>query len=677
MKETILTGQSADIVAENIEKLKQLFPEVFCEESIDFDRLKAVLGEYVNDDDERYSFTWWGKSEALQLAQTPSTGTLLPCPEESKDWDTTENLYIEGDNLEVLKLLQKTYHNRIKVIYIDPPYNTGKEFVYSDDYKDGVRNYKEITGQIDSTGNSISTNSETVGRYHTNWLNMMYPRLRLARNLLKDEGAIFISIDDHEAHNLRKLCDEIFGQVNFIGNFTVENNPKGRKNSKFISVTNDYCLVYAKNINKAQFLKVVPKHASDMAMDENGDYIRKSGKRVLVGENFLNNPVKDFNSDKHYSVYYNKKTDKLEIRKEDSITNGDSELISKGFKRYLTYRDGIFIENTYTHQKLLELFSEGRLNIQETKIYEKHFSNMMQIKSVLTNIKYEAIVNNQKVLYKLDLKTTSAKRSLDKLMGGNIFDFPKNPSFIKTLISLNSNENSLILDFFSGSSTSAHAAMNLNAEDNGKRRFIMVQIPEKTDKGSIAYEKGYKTISDIGKERIRRAGEKIKRRLSKQYKAQQSKLLVSDEVKVMNPDELDIGFKVFKLDNSNLVKWQPDSENLNASLLGSIENFVEGRTKLDLVYEIMLKYGVDLTVPVEHYDADEKTIYSVGMGELIICLDDDITMEVINKIIHLKNDLNPDVTRVIFKDSGFKDDSTKVNARETLRTNGVDEMVSI
>ena len=247
MNETHLDSHSLDIVSENIQKLKQLFPEIFCEDSIDFDKLKAVLGEYTDDDSERYNFTWWGKHRALRLAQTPSTGTLRPCKEESKDWDTTGNLYIEGDNLEVLKLLQKAYHGKIKMIYIDPPYNTGNDFVYPDDYKDNLRNYLELTEQVDNEGRKISTNSEASGRYHTNWLNMMYPRLRLARNLLRDNGVVFISIDDHEVDNLRKICTEIFGESNFVSNLIWEKKYTRANDAKWFSDNHDHILCYAKN----------------------------------------------------------------------------------------------------------------------------------------------------------------------------------------------------------------------------------------------------------------------------------------------------------------------------------------------------------------------------------------------------------------------------------------------
>ncbi|MDO9546969.1 MAG: site-specific DNA-methyltransferase [Pelolinea sp.] len=674
MKENTLNGQSADIISENIQKLKQIFPEVFCEETIDFEKLQAVLEEYSDDDKERYNFTWWGKSQALRLAQTPSMGTLRPCKEESKDWDTTENLYIEGDNLEVLKLLQKSYHGKIKMIYIDPPYNTGNDFVYKDDYKDPLKNYLEMTGQVNEGGEKVSTNSEASGRYHTNWLNMMYPRLRLARNLLHEKGVIFISIDDNEIDNLKKLCNETFGEENFIGNFTVENNPKGRKNSKFISVSNEYCLVYAKNLNFAQFKKVIPKHAFDMAMDENGNFIRKSGKRVLVGENFLNNPIKDHSSDKHYSVYYNANLNEIQVLKETSITDCNNELIDAGFKRYITYRENIFIENTYSQQMLVSLFAEGKLDIRENKIYEKHYSEMMQIKSVLSNTKYDAIVNNQKILFELDLKTTSAKQALDKLMNGNVFDFPKNISFIKTLLNLNTADESLVLDFFSGSSTTAHATMELNAEDNGKRKFIMVQLPELTDEKSEADKAGYKNICEIGKERIRRAGEKIKAEL-RENQSKQPSMLQDD--KTVNQDDLDIGFKVFKLDSSNLKKWNPDYEHVEASLLDSIENYVDGRSEMDVVFEIMLKYGIDLTFPIEEFKVGGKKIYSIGFGALMICLDQDITTDVANEIARLKEDLKPEVIRVVFRDNGFKDDSVKTNTKEILRNAGIDEIVSV
>ncbi len=333
MKDTYLNGESKDIAAENIQQLKQLFPEVFAEDSIDFDKLKAVLGKYVDDDDERYNFSWWGKSRALRLAQTPSTGTLRPCPEESKDWDSTENLYIEGDNLEALKLLQKTYHNKIKMIYIDPPYNTGKDFVYPDDYKDSVKNYKEITGQVDSEGRNIFTNTETSGRFHTNWLNMLYPRLRLARNLLRDDGAIFISIDDKEVANLRKICDEIFGEENFVANIVWQKKYAATNDAKGFSVMHDHIIAYQKSEAFDRIL--LPRTAKQ---NKPYKYDDGDGKGLWRSDNLL---VKTFSESSVFSIT-NPNTGKDYYPPEGSSWRGSRETIEKWLEenRIFFGRDG-------------------------------------------------------------------------------------------------------------------------------------------------------------------------------------------------------------------------------------------------------------------------------------------------------------------------------------------------
>jgi len=624
MNETHLNGESKDIVAENIQQLKQLFPEVFAEDSIDFDKLKAVLGE---------------------------TGTLRPCPEESKDWSTTKNLYIEGDNLEVLKLLQKTYHNKVKMIYIDPPYNTGNDFVYPDDYKDNLKNYKEITGQVDSGGKNISTNSESSGRYHTNWLNMMYPRLRLARNLLHDDGVIFISIDDHEVDNLKKMCNEVFGEENFIAQIIVQVN-KGGRDYLPIAKTHEYLLCYVKSQNAE--INLVPK--TDMSSFKFSDSSGKYELRELRNRNPKFN--KNNRPNLYYPIYANPKI---------SDQHGYSPVS-------LTKSDEFSIE-------VFPLNSEGQSSCWrwgKPRVNENIVSNDPRASNVVSKQKRDGGWN----IYEKNRKTdTKAKALWDEknvrtergtivfreLFGKSYFDHPKPIELVQKALMLGSNSNSLILDYFSGSSTTAHAVLNLNTLDGGSRKFIMVQLPETVEQKSEASNAGYENICEIGRERIRLAGDKIKAELTKKYQNQIQQPTLIEGERVIAPDDLDIGFKVFKLDSSNLRKWQPDADNLNASL--------EGRSELDVVYEIMLKYGIDLTLPIEEYKAGEKTIYSVGLGALMICLDTEITTKVAQEIVRLKNELKPEVMRVVFRDTGFKD--AKTNTKEILRTNGVDEIVSI
>lgn len=655
-----LDGKSMDIVEENIEQLKELFPSVFSEGKIKFNQLEELLGNYVVEDEDHYNFTWHGKRQAGRLAQTPSTGTLRPCKDESVDWDTTENLFIEGDNLEVLKLLQKSYHRQVKMIYIDPPYNTGNDFVYEDDYKDGVKNYLEMTGQVDSEGKKMGTNSSSAGRYHTNWLNMMYPRLKLARNLLKDDGVIFISIDDNEQSNLKKLCDEVFGEENYVGLLSVENNPKGRKNSRFVSVNNDYCLIYAKNKEISSFIENIPKNASDMKEDENGDFVHNSGKRVLVGENSFNKKTTNINSEKHYSVYYNEHDNHIIIEQEPNLDSVNQDLINKGYKRYISSRDNSFIENTYTKSKLLDLSEDGALEFKEDKIFEKNFSSSIRIKSILANKEYEAIVNGKKVNFKLDVKTTSAGTHIKELFDtkDTVFSAPKNIGLLKTLITLFDDDEFLVLDFFCGSATTAHAVMKVNAEYNKKIKFIMVQIPEICDEKSEAFKAGFPNIAELSKERIR---------------------LSAKEVKNENPDyNGDLGFKVFKLDTSNIKRWDAGFDTLESDLLGAVDYLVDGRTDEDVLYELCLKLGLDLTMKIETRTIADKKVFILGRGYLVVCLDNDITMELVNGIGALKEELAPeDGMRVVFKDDGFKDDVVKTNALQTLKRYGIDDVKSL
>jgi adenine-specific DNA-methyltransferase len=633
MKDTHLSGESKDIVAENIQQLKQLFPEVFAEENIDFDKLKAVLGEYVDEDDERYNFTWWGKSKALRLAQTPSTGTLRSCLEESKDWDTTQNLYIEGDNLEVLKLLQKSYHGKVDMIFIDPPYNTGYDFVYRDDYKDSLKNYLEITGQIGEEGKKLSTNPETSGRFHTNWLNMIYPRIRLARNLLSLNGVIFISIDDNEHSSLKLVCDEVFGSGCFIGDFVWRSSDNSNNNALTISEDHNYILVYSKKIDwRPNFINYEERrsHFQNPDNDPRGPW-------------FDGNPVNNPGLRPHLQFDIKTPSGKT-IQHPPNGWRWSLETINKKIET-----------------------GEIRFSEDESRIIRRTYLNEiggLPPSSLCINL--EKTGSTRKAKFEL-------KRLFPEIPVVSLFSTPKPTLLIKYLLQIGSKKDSIIMDFFSGSGSTGDAIIQQNVEDGGMRNFVLVQLDEAVDDKNAVY----KSISDIGKERIRRAGEKIKANLTEKYQAQQGQMMIQEEEKVMNPDDFDIGFKVFKLDSSNLRKWQPDADDLDASLFASIENFVEGRSELDVVYEIMLKYGIDLTLPIKEYKSDNKTIFSVGLGALMICLDTDITTEVAQEIVRLKGKIQPEVMRVVFRDTGFKDDSAKTNTKEILRTNGVVEIVSI
>ena len=652
MKITTLDGKTPDIAEENIQKLKQIFPDVFTEDKVDFEKLQQVLGEYVEDSKERYNFTWNGKGQALRLSQTQSLGTLRPCKEESKHWDTTQNLYIEGDNLEVLKLLQKSYHSKVKMIYIDPPYNTGKDFVYPDDFHDSLENYKKLTGQVDSEGNRLSTNTEASGRYHTDWLNMMYPRLRLARNLLTDDGVIFISIDDNEVDNLKKICNEVFGEDNFVNIIAWVNNITGRQISGYgAAKTYEFILVYAKNINNLSTFTIPIKFAKEAIPDVykgfNKDIRTDERGEFAVGDTLYNHN-RIFNEETRpnlvFSIYYNPDTGEL---KPDDIG-----LNKPGFIELEPHKNGDGTHKYHAWRWSRQKIVNESYNLIVLKTKSGGYEIYTKIREFTTTVLKDIITN-------ISNGDTEFKQLFD---GRKCFDYPKSTNLLKTLLGvIPKYEDTIILDFFSGSSTTAHAVMQLNAEDGGNRKFIMVQLPEPTDEKSEAHKAGYMNICEIGKERIRRAGEKIK---------EENK----DKENIAN---LDIGFKVLKLDTSNIRKWQPDYDNLEQSLLDYIDNYVEGRTELDVVYEIMLKYGLDLTYPVDEFTIADKKVYSIGFGMLMICLEDEITTEVAKGILEKVKELAPETTRVVFKDNGFKTDSNKTNIKEILKCGGIEEFITL
>ncbi len=618
-----LDGKSKDIINENIEKLKELFPEVFAEGKIDFSKLQEELGEFTDKENERYNFTWNGKQEAKRIAQIPSTGTLRPCKEESKNWDSTQNLYIEGDNLEVLKLLQKSYHKKVKMIYIDPPYNTGKDFVYKDNFRDNIKNYMEQTGQIDSDGNRLSTNSDTNGRYHSDWLSMMYPRLKLARNLLKDDGVIFISIDDNEVANLRKLCDEIFGEDNSIGNICWKKKTNGN-NMGEIPPVHDYILVYSKSsidnllLGEKMPQSYIDKNYQNPDNDINGPWTTSDLSANHVGPLF---PISNPNTGKEYFP-------------------------AKG--RYWVFNE----------EEVNSRIESGRIIFGKTgdsapvqkKYLEERESMRWKVDSWWDNAGY-----NQ-----------DGTAEINSLIGAKFFSHPKPTQLIQKLITTTL-EDGIVLDFFSGSATTANSILNINNQENTSIRYICIQIPEETDEKSEAYRGGYKTICEIGKERIRRAGEKI----------------IADNTD-KDLSNLDIGFKVYKLDSSNIKEWDSDFENLEQNLFDAVDNIKEDRTSEDLLYEILLKYGLDLTLPIEEKTIESKTVYNIGFGALVVCLDDNITITVVEAIAKfIKEQVVYDEeqkkrhARVVFKDGSFADTNVKTNAIQVLKQFDIDDVVSI
>ncbi|MFO4755239.1 site-specific DNA-methyltransferase [Vibrio cholerae] len=606
-------SKSADITEGNIQQLKQLFPDVFSEGKIDFEALKAVLGEAVDDRDERYNFTWNGKNQARQIAQTPSTGTLRPCKEKSINWDSTENLFIEGDNLEVLKLLQKSYHKKVKMIYIDPPYNTGKDFVYKDNFQNNIKNYLEITGQLDIDGKKLSTNSESSGRYHSDWLNMLYPRLKLARNLLKDDGVILISIDEVEMSNLKMICNEIFGEDNHIADFVWKNKKGGGNDSKYVAVEHEYVVMYAKShVNlHALFEPYKPEYLTRYKeQDDEGKFFwdtfkRKSGKQ-----------------------YYP-----------------------------IECPDGSVLELDENNNKISWLRSEARFKSDlikgDVRIVKINDSWTVHFKQRLPKGKKPRSVFLEDSILSECGTTSAGSAELLSLFKKDVFSNPKPVELISHFLSFNLGEDDIVLDFFAGSGTTGHSVFNL-VSSGKKAKFVLVQLPEEitstTEIGKNALSLGYKQISDVTRERL---------------------------IKVNDGLNLNLGFKVFTLSDTNILQWDADFENLEPALRLAAKSIKEDRTSEDVLYEILLKYGLELTESVEETMVEGKKVFVVGDGALMVCLDDDITEAVVEGIAKLKQELDTEVTQVVFKDQGFADSVVKTNAIQILKQYDIDDVKSI
>ena len=632
MDKNILDGLSMDLENTNMEKLKTVFPECFSEGKLDIDKLLSLCGEYIDDDFEKYKFEWKGKAECLHLAQKRSTGTLRPCREESVSFDDTNNVYIEGDNLEVLKLLQTAYYNKVKMIYIDPPYNTGNDFVYEDDFADPMARYKEITEQ------TTKSNPETMGRFHTNWLNMMYPRLRLAANLLRDDGVIFISIDDNEVDNLKKVCNEVFGEENFVSQVIVQTNPRGRTFDRFIAKTHEYILIYVKSID-IDCLYEIPKDEKAIAgyskEDEKGKY------RLLELRN--RNPV--FNRKNRplmfYPIYAD--PDKLDVSLEPTERH-TVEIYPRNSKG----EDGCWTWGLPKAKNETSLLIANLANTGKWSVFRKDY------------LEGSSLFTKSKALWlEKEMNHENGKELMGKLFGKTPFDFPKSIDYIKKCLQIGTYKDSddIILDFFSGSATTAHAVMQLNAEDGGNRRFICVQLPELCDEKSEAYKAGYKNICEIGKERIRRAGKKI-------IEEKGGQIGIDDEEK----KPLDIGFKVFKLDTSNLRIWDNTPitgdnqiEMFTERMNSMIDSIKDDRTDMDVVYEVMLKMGIPLDIPVQYIEVNGKVVYIVGDFLLMIALFDNITAEDIEAIAEYAP------AKIICAEHGFADDSALSNAHYILR----------
>ncbi|PHS00149.1 MAG: site-specific DNA-methyltransferase, partial [Blastopirellula sp.] len=539
-------GQSTDIVAENIEHLKELFPEVFTEGGVNFDTLRQLLGDakVLDEGEEKYGLNWHGKKKARQISLTPSTGTLLPCVEDSVDWNATKNLFIEGDNLEVLKLLQKSYANKVKMIYIDPPYNTGKEFVYPDNYKDNLDTYLRYTGQIDEDGIKFSSNTESSGRKHTNWLNMMYPRLKLARNLLKSDGCIFISIDDNEQSNLKKVCDEIFGEENFVANIVWQKKYSPQNDAKYFSDMHDHILLYAKS---KEIWRPIPLPRTD---EQNAAY--KNPDNDPRGPWKATDSTCNKSRTERPNLYY-------PIVKPDG-----TEVLP------LETRVWRYSRNVHEGKQKDNRVWWGKGGDNGTPAYKSFLSEVKDGRVPTTIWSYKDGGHNQ-----------LAKQELNALIPESPFQTPKPVKLIQLMasIAVKPNDGDIVLDFFAGSGTTGHAVMDLNFLDNGNRKFILVQIPEKTEEHSDAFKAGYSSISEIAKDRLRRFSVRAKNELE--------------------GSTCDLGYKAFKLTSSNIAVWNPDKADIEKSLLAHEEHLIEGRSEEDVLYELLLKRGVDLAVPIE------------------------------------------------------------------------------
>lgn len=611
-----LDGKSMNLEKVNIEKLKELFPNIVTDGKVDFDMLRTLLGDELEESREKYQFTWNGKANAIKTAQIPSTSTLRPCPEKSKNWESTENIYIEGDNLEVLKQLQKTYHGKVKMIYIDPPYNTGHDFVYKDNFNNTIKNYENQTNQ------DKKSNPETSGRYHTDWLNMMYPRLMLSRNLLTEDGIICISINDIELSNLISLCNEIFGVECFVASLIWKSRQnKDNRNLTGISIDHEYIVCYGRNPEK-RFFKGSQRKTDQYSNPDNDP------RGPWTSANMAGILSEDKRPNCHYDL----------VNPITGINYGKPKM---GWR--------------YDKNTMAKLIEENRI------IWPESADGRPRKKSFLNEV--SEVLPGFSSLIGEGIFTRTATAEVEKILNGRFFDFPKPVALLEELIDQVTDTEALVLDFFSGSGTTAEAVMDISVRD-GKRKYILVQLPENIQKDSPAFSAGYRNICDIGEERIRRAGEKIKKEWEEKQK---SEGLFTDEKEF----PVDIGFKVFKLDSSNIETWDNERELNNEGLLQySNEVFKEGRSKEDVLYEIMLKYGI-FDREVSEIDINGKTMYQVGKRYMIVCLEDDLDIKDIVAIGEKKPNT------VVFKESGFKDDNAKINAVYNLKKQGVEDVKCI
>ena len=623
-----LRMESPDMTAQNIDRIAALFPNCITEmldeerstpekkvykRAINFEMLKQMLSPDVVDGDEAYEFTWVGKKAAIVEANKPIRKTLRPCMAESKDWDTTENLYIEGDNLEVLKLLQESYLGKVKMIYIDPPYNTGNDFIYADDFKMESEEWKVESGEWSEEGDRLFKNTDTNGRFHSDWCSMIYSRLLLARNLLTDDGVIFISIDDNEQENLKKICDEVFGGQNFVAQLVWERAFSPKNDARFISNSHDYVLMYAKNITQFVIGRL-PRTEEANARYSNPD---NDPRGVWTSSDIS---VKTYNAECDYP-----------------ITAPSGRVIEPPAGRCWSLSKKAFLER-----------------LQDNRIWFGPDGNgVPRIKRFLTDLKHEGMAPTSIMFFKDVGHSQEGAQEVSKLLDGGFFSGPKPQRLMQRLLTLaNLKTDSVVLDFFSGSASTAHAVLSKNAEDGGHRKFIMVQLPEKCDEKSEAYKAGYKNICEIGKERIRRAGEKI----LKEQLANNNSTLNSPNSK------LDIGFRVLKLDSTNMKDVYYAPCDYDQDFLHQLEsNIKDDRTDLDLLFGCLIDWGLPLSMPYKSEQIDGCTVHTYNDGDLIACFDANVPESVVKEIAQRKP------LRAVFRDSGFASSPEKINMFEIFK----------
>lgn len=629
---------SPNLTQENIARIRELFPGCVTETqgdggkvrlAVDFDQLRQELSEsIVEGPQERYHLNWPGKREALLTANAPIAKTLRPCREESVDFDSTKNLFIEGDNLEALKLLQETYLGKVKMIYIDPPYNTGNDFIYEDDFVENSDEFLKRSNQKDEEGNRLVANTESNGRFHSDWLSMMYPRLKLARNLLRDDGVMFISIDDHEVHSLMRVCSEIFGEENFIAQLAVQLNPRGRHLDKFVAKTHESILIFVKDAINENAIHGIEKEGR-MVDEYNREDER--GKYRLLG---LRNRNQSFNPTTRPKLYYplfvNPEDGSVYSMRDDTFTDEVWPDAPDGTKTCWTWG-----KEKVANESIL-LTAEKTAN--EWRIYRKDYlvgTDGVFAKTLVKSVWMTKEINND-----------HGRKTTKDLFGSAVMDFPKSTELLKTLIQIGTEENDLVLDFFAGSATTAHAVINQNAEDGGYRKFIMVQLPEPCDEKSSAYKAGFQSIAELSKERIRRAGKK------------------SIECECHEGWNKDIGFRVLKVDSSNMadVYYTPDALEQGQLKLFT-DNIKPDRKPEDLLFQVLLDWGVDLSLPIRKETIQGKAVFFVNEPpyDLVACFDTGVNEDLVKELARFEP------LRVVFRDTGFVSDAVKINVEQIFK----------